>query len=195
MKKPAKIGLAVILVFWALFFAALLIVAQRPAAAKTPAYGAYTHPEDGYIVTLKKGWEPYEAEEKRLVIVNREEDAAITFTLEAGGFDYLTEAECAKRWIAAAEDVTFDPDSPAAVDSIYPALTFSGMAGTGKTALAEEYYIFHPAEGIRLYALCVHRKDLPGNTKKEAEAIITSVLFPDFTAVYEKYMRLETGSE
>ena len=195
MKRPAKIGLAVILVFWLVLIVALIIVANRPESAGY-ADRRCDHPDDGYGYLLKSGWEVRESGEKRLLLTNETYDAAVLFLLETGGYEYKSGSAVAKMLIKKmseeyGEKVSFDADSPAIADSSYEGIRFSGSIDKDEAL----FYVFHPDVGLRLYAVCVFGGAVPEKVKKEAEAMAVSAEFDNVTAVYAKYMSATEEAE
>ena len=188
MKRPAKIGLAVILVFWLVIIVLLIFAANRPAHVESGDRRC-DHPDDGYSYLLKSGWETRACEEKRLLLSNETYDAAVVFLLETGGYEYKSGAAVAKMLVKAMSEeygdaVRFDENSPAVADSIYEGIRFGGSIN-GDEAL---FYVFHPDVGLRLYVVCVFGDGVTASVKKEAEAMAVSAEFDDVGAVYAKYM-------
>lgn len=183
-----------LILFWLAVFITLLIVANKvPLLTKIEDSRdlSYTHPHDHYTLDISGTWQVYEEAPQTLTLVDIDGDATIHFTLEVGGIDDMPLADCAKETMAAvkkAQDITFDVDSPAVAGGAYQGIRFTGTATKGTANYIEEFFIYHPEEGIRFYAVYTHPESTAEDEIAAAENIITSVVFLDFNQIYEDYL-------
>lgn len=192
-KKPSKLWW--LIPCWGLIFLALLVAANHFPQLKPvdqPDTTSYTHPYDHYTVILSGTWQVSQAKEQSLTLVDLDADSTIRFTLEVGGRDDKTLAKCAKllmKAVKAKQDIDFDADSIAVAGGAYAGIHFSGSVMKDGKEYVEEFFLYHPNEGIRLYAVYVHPVDTDDDAATIAADIITSLNFTDFNEVYKAYLK------
>jgi hypothetical protein len=193
MKQKYK-KLQWLLLFWLAVFIGLLIAAGN-VPMLTEIKGSrdlsYTHPYDNYTLDITGTWQIYEEEPQTLMIVDIYGDAAVYFTLEVGGIDDMPLADCAKMTIKAVaeeQDISFDVDSPTVADGAYQGIHFTGTVTKNNQAYTEEFFIYHPNEGIRFYAAYIHPESTEESEIAAAKSMISSVVFLDFNQIYNDYL-------
>ncbi|HMM06029.1 MAG TPA: hypothetical protein PKD52_05095 [Clostridiales bacterium] len=183
-----------LILFWLVFFAGLLIAANKLpllTEVETPRSLNYSHPYDHYTLAINGTWQVYKAKKQSLTLVDLKNDSTLDFTLEVGGIDDMSLAACAKKTmavIAEEQQITFDPDSIAVADGQEKGIRFTGTATEGSKAYIEEFFIYHPNEGLRFYAVYTHPEGTPENKILVAETIVGSVAFTDFNQIYADYL-------
>lgn len=183
-----------LILFWLAVFAGLLIAGNKLpllTEVETSRTLNYTHPYDHYTLVLNGTWQVYKAEKQSLTLIDLKNDGALRFTLEVGGIDDLSLAACAKKIMAVVveeQQITFDPDSIAVADGEEKGIRFTGTAAEGAKTYIEEFFIYHPNEGIRLYAVYTHPEGTPEKEILVAETIVGSVAFTDFNQIYADYL-------
>lgn len=183
-----------LILFWLVVFGGLLIAASilpPLTEVKTSRALDYTHPYDQYVLAINGTWQVYREEKQSLTLVDLKNDGTLHFTLEVGGIDDMSLADCAKKTMAAVkkeQTITFDPASIAVADGNYQGICFTGTVTRGDKNYNEEFFLYHPNEGIRFYAVYTYPKDTPRADILTAETIVRSVVFPDFNKIYEDYL-------
>lgn len=183
-----------LILFWLAVFIALLIAANKaPMLTKIEDSRelSYTHADDHYTLDITGTWQVYKKAPQSLTLVDINNDATIHFTLEVGGIDDMPLADCAKKTMAAVtetQDIKFDTESPAVAGGAYQGIRFTGIATKGAENYIEEFFIYHPEEGIRFYAVYTHPESTAQDEIAAAENIITSVVFLDFNQIYKDYL-------
>ena len=180
--------------FWLAVFIGLGIAAnQLPMLTKIDESReiSYTHPYDNYTLDITGTWQVYKEKSQELTLVDLNGDSTIHFTLEVGGTDYQTLSSCAKatmKAVTAEQDITFDPDSIAVADGNYDGIRFAGTATKNDETYIEDFTIYHPNVGIRLYAVYTHPKSTSTDEIDVAKSVISSVIFLDFNQTYKDYL-------
>ena len=183
-----------LVLFWLAVLAGLLIAGNRLpllTEVETARTLEYSHPYDHYALTLNGTWQVYREKRQGLTLVDLKNDSSLSFTLEVGGIDNLSLADCAKKTmdaVAAQRQMTFDPDSIAVADGKEKGIRFTGVATEGGKTYLEEFFIYQPNEGIRFYAVYTHPEETPTEEILTAAAIVASVSFFDFNRVYADYL-------
>ena len=192
-KKPSKLWW--LIPCWGLIFLALLLAANhlpqlKPGDQSETAF--YTHPYDHYTLTLAGTWQVYEAKKQALTLIDLNADSTIRFTLEVGGRDDKTLAKSAKLLMKAVktkQDIDFDAGSIAMAGGTYPGIRFLGSIMKDGKKYDEEFFLYHPNVGIRLYAVYIHPAETDAAAATAAADIIATLNFTDFNAVYKAYLR------
>ncbi len=189
-KKPQWL-----ILFWLAVFVGLLIAANKLpllTEVETPRTLKYSHPYDHYTLVLDGVWQVYREEKQSLTLIDLKNDTALRFTLEVGGVDNLSLSACAKKTmdvVTKEQQMTFDPDSIAVTEGKEKGIRFAGTATEDGKTYVEEFFIYHPNEGIRFYAVYTHPEGTPENEILLAETIVGSVTFSDFNQIYADYLR------
>ena len=189
MRKTFLIG------FWLLIIALLIIAANTlPILTnKTePENFTYEHPQDNYSLAVTGLWQVYDENDTSLTLVNGEKDCTITFTLEVGGYDYLTPVSAAEKFIDYNKkqfsdfSVTEGPEEGNI--GTYPSAAYLCSLSQDKEAYLGQQAVIHPNEGIRLYVSFIYPADCDQAAIEEGENIIKSISFTDTESLYAKFM-------